>query len=174
MSETSLLLNAYYEALYELLEAEKDSLAARMENLLSQEVEARGFEGFDEETYTAYRDACEAFVEERIETYNPIGYQYTFDRSRASQAFELARQLDWYDSRGEFDALVEAARDKSRAGLSEDSLRPLAAELMREVGAFPDSSIIAAYEAKLALNKLPDYIVARAIEEIAGPQEFIQ
>ena len=174
MSEAGLLLKAYYEALYELLEAEKDSLAARIEDLLGEEVEARGFEGFDEETYTAYRDACEAFVEERIETYNPIGYQYTFDRSRALEAFELGRQLDWYDSLGEFEVLVEAARDKAQAGLSEDNLRPLASELMREVGAFPDRSIIVAYEAKPALNKLPDYIVARAIEEIARPQEFMQ
>jgi hypothetical protein len=34
------------------------------------------------------------------------------------------------------------------------------------VGAFPDKSIISAYEADPALGKLPDYVVARAIEEI--------
>jgi len=42
----------------------------------------------------------------------------------------------------------------------------LAAELITQVGAFPDKSIIAGYEAKPGLRKLPDYIVARAIEEI--------
>jgi len=57
MSETGLLLKAYYEALYELLEANRESLSARIAELLSQEVEKRGFEDFDEEKHTAYRDA---------------------------------------------------------------------------------------------------------------------
>jgi len=35
-----------------------------------------------------------------------------------------------------------------------------------DVGAFPDKSIILAYEADPALGKLPDYVVARSIEEI--------
>ncbi len=47
MNETSLLLKAYYEALYERLEAKKDLLAARVEELLTEEVEKRGFEDFD-------------------------------------------------------------------------------------------------------------------------------
>jgi hypothetical protein len=107
-----------------------------------------------------------AFVDERIETYNPIGIQYLFDRSRAKEAFELELQLDWYDSRAEFEALVEAARSKAQTDVTEDRLRPLAEELIKDVGAFPDKSIIAAYEAKPGLRKLPDYVVARAIEEI--------
>lgn len=174
MSEANLLLKAYYEALYELLEAKKDSLAARIEELLTEEIEKRGFENFDQDKYAAYKDASLAFVDERIETYNPIGYQYTFDRTRALDAFELELQINWYDSRGEFEALVEAARDKAQAGLTDGNLRPLAEELIKQVGAFPDGSIISTYEAQPALNKLPDYIVARVIEEIArsegGPQ----
>ena len=165
MGETKLLLHAYYEVLHERLEAQKGLLAGRIEELLAEEVAARGFEDFDEEKYAAYRDACLAFVDERAEAYNPIGIQYLYDRDRAKDAFELDLQLDWYDSRAEFEALVEAARGKA-AGVTEESLRPLAEELIEEVGMFPDKSIIAAYQAKPALRKLPDYIVARTIEEI--------
>ena len=46
-----------------------------------------------------------------------------------------------------------------------EKLRQIAEKLIEAVGAFPDRSIITAYEAKPGLNKLPDYIVARAIEE---------
>ncbi len=165
MGETKVLLHAYYEVLHERLEAQKELLAGRIEELLAEEVAARGFEDFDEEKYAAYRDACLAFVDERVETYNPIGIQYLYDRDRAKDAFELELQLDWYDSRAEFEALVEAARAKAQ-DVTEQSLRQLAEELIEQVGVFPDKSIIAAYQAKPALNRLPDYIVARTIEEI--------
>ena len=166
MKAANLLLKAYYEALYERLEAKKDLLTARIEKLLTEEVEKRGFEDFDEDKYTAYRDACLAFVDERMESYNPIGIQYTFDRTRAWEAFELELQLNWYDSRAEFEALVEAARRKAEAEMPGERMRKLADELIAEVGAYPDNSIISAYEAKPGLQKLPDYIVGRAIEEI--------
>jgi len=166
-----LLLKAYYEALYELLESNKESLAARIEKLLREEVEHRGFEDFGREKYAAYRDACLAFIDERIEMYNPIGFQYVFDRSRAMEAFELELQLNWYDSRAEFTDLVAAAREKARAGLTDEDLRSMAEELIREAGAFPDSSIISGYQAGPLLQKLPDYIVARAIEEIIAPEK---
>lgn len=166
MNETKFLLQAYYEILYERLEAQKELLARRIEELLAEEVAFRGFENFGEEKYAAYRDACLAFVDERIEAYNPIGIQYLYDRSRAKEAFELELQLNWYDSRAEFEALVEAARSMAEPDVTEEKLRPLAEELIKEVGAFPDKSIISAYEAKPALNKLPDYVVARTIEEI--------
>ena len=159
-------MNAYYETLYERLESNRGVLAARIEELLKQEVVKGGFADFDNDKYAAYRDACLAFVEERIETYNPVGIQYTFDRIRAKEARELELQLDWYDSSAEFDALVRAVRDKTEAELTEQSMTELADELIRECGAFPDKSIISAYEAEPALSKLPDYIVARATEEI--------
>ena len=166
MSETSLLLKAYYEALYERLQANKEILSKRIDELLAKEATERGFDDFDEDKYAAYRDACLAFVDERIELYNPFGIQYTFDRTRAREAFELELQLDWYDSREEFEALVEAARNKVKEGVTQERLRPLADELIEELGAFPDKSIISSYEAEPALRKLPDYIVARTIEEI--------
>jgi len=165
MNETNLLLKAYYEALYEHLEANKELLATKIEKLLKEEIVKRGFGDFDEEKYTAYRDACLAFVDERLETYNPIGIQYTFDRIRAKEAAELELQLNWYDSRAEFEALAEAVRSKAEVEMTEERMRNLTDELIREVGAFPDRSIISAYEAKPALGKLPDCIVARAIEE---------
>ena len=166
MSETSVLLKAYYEALYDRLETRKELLAGRIDELLAEEVGLREFEDFDREKSAAYRDACLAFVDERIELYNPFGIQYVFDRSRAKDAFELELQLNWYDSRPEFEALVEAARGKTEPDVTPERLRLLAEELIKTVGAFPDRSIIAAYEAKPGLNKLPDYIVARVIEEI--------
>jgi hypothetical protein len=166
MNETSLLLRAYFEALYERLEAGKDLLPARIDELLAEEIAERGFENFDEEKYAAYRDACLAFVDERLEAYNPIGIQYLFDRTRAKDAFELELQLNWYNSQAEFEALVEAARSKAESGLTEENLRQLAEELIEQVRAFPDNSIISAYQAQPGLRKLPDYVVARAIEEI--------
>jgi hypothetical protein len=166
MNGTNLLLKAYYEALYERLQASKELMVTRIEELLAKEIAERGFENFDEDKYTAYKDACLAFVDERIETYNPIGIQYTFDRTRFREAFELELQLDWYDSRAEFEALVEAAHNKANVGLGDDTLRPMAEDLIKEAGAFPDKSIISAYEAEPGLRKLPDYIVARTIEEV--------
>ena len=166
MNKTSLLLKAYYEALYERLQSNKGLLATRIEELLTEEIAKRGFEDIDEAKYAAYKDACIAFVDERIETYNPFGIQYTFDRTRAMDAFELELQLDWYDSRAEFEALTEAAYKKAKTALMEEKLQLLAEELIEEAGAFPDKSIISAYEAQPGLRKLPDYIVSRAIEEI--------
>ena len=165
MSETNLLLKAYYETLYGRLEANKNLLAARIEKLLHDEISKRGFENFDGEKYAAYRDACLAFVDERIETYNPIGIQYTFDQRRAKQAFELELQLNWYDGRTEFEALVEAACSKAETSIAEERIWSLADELIKERGAYPDKSIISAYEDEPGLAKLPDYIVARVIEE---------
>jgi hypothetical protein len=166
MNGTNLLLKAYYEALYERLQVSKELLAAKIEELLAEEVTERGFENFNKDKYTAYKDACLAFVDERIETYNPIGIQYTFNRARFRKAFELELQLDWYDSRAEFEILVESAHNKAKVDLGDDTLRPMAEELIKEAGAFPDKSIISAYEVEPGLRKLPDYIVARAIEEI--------
>lgn len=166
MSETKLLLNAYYEALHDRLQANKDLLTTKIEKLLHAEFENRDFGSINQEKFDAYRDACLAFIDERIEMYNPIGIQYTFNSTGRRQAFELEFQLNFYDSRAEFESLVEAAKSKTQPDMGEQELRELADELIKDVGAFPDKSIISAYEAGPALNKLPDYIAARAIEEI--------
>jgi len=166
MSETKLLLNAYYEALHDRLDANKDLLTTKIEKLLQAEFENRDFGNIDQEKFNAYRDACLAFVDERIEMYNPIGIQYTFDSSRRRQAFELELQLNFYDSRAEFEALIQAAQGKLQALTNERGLPELADEIIKDVGAFPDKSIISAYKASPALGKLPDYVVATAIEEI--------
>jgi len=166
MIEITLLLNTYYEALYERLETRKGLLTTRVEKLLKQEIAKRKLGDFDTEKYEAYRDACLAFVDERIETYNPIGIQYIFDSSRRREAFELELQLNWYDSRAEFKALTKAAQEKADSPMSDKDVRKLVDELINEVGAFPDKSIISTYEAEPALGKLPDYVVACAIEEI--------
>ena len=166
MSETSVLLRAYYEALYERMEAQKEILAAKIDEFLAEEIEKRGFIGFNEDKYKAYRDACLAFIDERIEAYNPIGIQYVYDRSGARQVIELELQLNWYDSRNEFQLLVQTVRSKAVEDLTEERLRLLADEIIAEAGVFPDRSIISAYEEQPGLNKLPDYIVARTLEEV--------
>ncbi|OHB82958.1 MAG: hypothetical protein A2Z38_00420 [Planctomycetes bacterium RBG_19FT_COMBO_48_8] len=166
MSETSVVLRAYYEALYERMEAQKEILAAKIDEFLAEEIEKRGFAGFNEEKYQAYRDACLAFIDERIEAYNPIGIQYIYNRCSAKEVIELELQLNWYDSRNEFQSLVETARRKAVEDLTEEQLRPVAEEIIAEAGVFPDRSIISAYEEKPSLNKLPDYIVARTLEEV--------
>lgn len=168
MDEAKLLLNAYYETLYDRLAAQKESMEARIEELLRQEVKRQRFKDFNEEKYAAYLDACLAFVDERLESYNPIGIQYTFERVRAQEAVELELQLNWYDSRVELRALMEAVMDKAQAGMTEKKMRQLAKELIKQLGAYPDKSIITDYEAGPDLGKLPDYVVARAIEEVIG------
>lgn len=166
MNKAKLLLNAYYEALYEKLKADKERSGAIMKKLLLQEIKKQGFSDFNEDKYAAYLDACLAFVDERLETYNPIGIQYAFDRVRDRQAIELELQLNWYDSRAEFEALVKAVYSKAENEMSEEKMRELTEELIKEFGAYPDKSIISEYEAEPALGKLPDYIVARAIEGV--------
>ncbi len=165
MNETKVLLQAYYEILYERMEAQKKRLIGAVDELLAGEVGRQAYEGFDEEKFAAYREACLAFVDERIEAYNPTGLQYLYDREVAKGAFKLELQLNWYDSRAEFDSLVRQARSKS-ANMSDENVHKLAAELLEQMGAFPDKSIIAGYEAQPGLQKLPDYIVARSIERV--------
>lgn len=165
MNETKILLQAYYETLYNRLESGKPLIAARIDKMLAEEVEKWGYEGFDEQKHAAYRDACLAFVDERIEAYNPTGLQYLFDREVAKGAFKLELQLDWFDSRAEFEALVAEARRRS-TDMTDENVHALAEELIGQVGAFPDKSIIAGYEAEPALQKLPDYVVAGVIEQV--------
>jgi len=101
-----------------------------------------------------------------MEAYNPIGIQYTFDHTRRHEAAKLEFQLDWFDSSDEFKLLVKSATAEAEPKMTDKRLTWLVDKLIRQIGAFPDSSIITAYQASPALSKLPDYVVARAIEEI--------
>jgi FKBP-type peptidyl-prolyl cis-trans isomerase (trigger factor) len=166
MKNSELLLNAYYEALYELLESNKNQLVAKVDQLLRQEISKQSFQGLNEDKYDAYRDACLAFIDERIESYNPVGFQYTFDSIRSAELYDLELQLNWYDSRTEFEALLDAVRSRAMVQATDERLRELAEELIKQFGAFPDRSIIITYETEPALDKLPDYIVSLAIEEM--------
>ncbi len=167
MTKTELLLRAYWEMLYERLEAGKAVVRQRIDALLRDEAAAKKFPALDvEEKYQTCREACLAFVEERIESYNPLGVQYTFDRTERAGAAALGFELDWYGGKEEFERLVAAAREKARPEMLDEQMRETAAQLIRERGAYPDKSIIARYELSPAMGKLPDYVVARAIEEI--------
>ena len=171
MSALRLLLRAYYERLYERLEAGRADLVERIGELLAAELERQGHGSMEAEKVEAYREACLAFVTERLETYNPVGIQYTFDRRTSRLAAELEFQLDWYDSRGEHHGLVAAARGLGGEEMSDDLLREAADALIGQVGAFPDRSIIAGYGEKPTLQKLPDYVVALAIEQVICGRE---
>lgn len=168
MNETKLLLNTYYEILHNLLVSGRQLLVENIDKLLQSEFANTYMGNIDQTKFEAYRDACLAFVDERTEMYNPIGIQYTFDSSRRKQAFELELQLNWFDSRAEFKALLEAAQTKLQVRTNEQQLQELANELIKDHGAFPDKSIIAAYKDCPALGKLPDYIVAKAIEVLTA------
>lgn len=168
MSQTNILLSCYYETLHDLLVENKNILINRINNVLKDAVNTSGFQKLTRDAYEAYWEACLAFIEERIETYNPIGIQYTYGRERRKEAFELEMQLDWYDSRNEYKELVDAAYKKAEFMTSDESMEEKAKELIKEVGAFPDKSIIAGFKAKPALNKLPDYVVSLIIEEHIG------
>jgi AcrR family transcriptional regulator len=166
MSPAHLLLKAYYERLYERLAARREQLLARLAERLPAEIARRGFPDLDAAKRDAYREACIAFIDERLETYNPIGIQYTFGRGPSRAAAELEFQLNWYDSRPEFADLVTAAHALAGAGVPDEALPELADELITQVGAFPDRSILATYAEEPTLQKLPDYLVACVIEEI--------
>lgn len=163
MTEAGLLLRAYYEILYERLSTGRDRLIRFIKAHLPGELSDRDFPGYTPRKYGAYEEACLAFVEERLEAYNPIGIQYTFARPRAKTAAQLEFQLDWFDSRAEFKSLCKAARIKAEQDMTDARLRELGGELVLEMGAFPNQSVIAAYEAEPALNRVPDYVVAQAI-----------
>ena len=170
MNPTRLLLNAYYECLYEQLHSQKTLIDTRVEQLLREEISLRQFDLFDREKFTAYLEAARAFVLERIETYNPIGLQYTFDSVGAEETLQFEAQLNWYDSRPEFESLWAAAHAQAQPSMSQQKMRQLARELIRQQGAYPDKTIISTYQAQPSLQKLPDYIVARALEQILREQ----
>lgn len=166
MTPASLLLKVYYERLHERMAANRSRLLVRIDELLTDEIARRGFGGIDAEKLAAYREACEAFLDERLEMYNPIGIQYTFGDGPSPLAAELELQLNWYDSRTEFRDLVATARSLVAQGVSDETMSGLADELIRRAGAFPDRSIVTAYRAEPTRQKLPDYVVARGIEEV--------
>lgn len=166
MNPGGLLLRAYYERLCERMQEGRDRLIARVGELLPAEVARQDFGHMEADRLEAYREACVAFLDERLESYNPIGIQYTFGGTSSRTAAELEFELNWYNSRPEFADLVAAARSLAGAGVLDEDLRDLADDLIRQVGAYPDTSILATYALEPTLQKLPDYIVACVIEEV--------
>ena len=166
MGEVKAILMAYYERLYEKLENSRDILTQKVKRILSEEIAIGGYGDFNGEKYAAYEQACLAFVDERIEAYNPTGVQYTFDNIRCKMVDELELKLNWYDSEAEFAYLLAAVHKKAELAVDDTRIRELADEIILEQGAFPDMSIIARYEREPGLSKLPDYVASRAIEEL--------
>ena len=171
MNPTRIILNAYFERLCDLLEAAEHLAHDRIKELLTNEINKRNFNITDPEKFTAYLEAATAFFAERLESYNPIGIQWTMPTPTAEEAFQIESILDWYDSRPEFDTLCRAAHQKAQH-LDQSSndpatpLQKLADELIKKCGAYPNKSIIQTYQSHPQLNHLPDYIVSRLIEQI--------
>ena len=166
MNPAAILLRAYYETLHGLLIENRDRIEAVLNKALAEGFADLNPSGFDAEKFDAYRDAALSFLAERIEMYNPIGIQYTFERVPTGLARQLELQLNWYDSTAEFEALRQAARRLAEPDMTDERLKQLAGELIGLCGAFPDKSIIAAYQQGPALSKLPDHALAKAIEQI--------
>ena len=171
MNPTRIVLNAYFERLCDLLEGAKPRTDERLKKLLDDEIDEKNYPITEAEKFTAYLEAAAAFFDERLESYNPIGIQWTMPTPTTEEAFQIESILDWYDSRPEFDTLCRAARQKAQrldAG-SEDPdqlLQKLSEELINQCGAYPDKSIIQTYQTHPQLNHLPDYIVSCLIEQI--------
>ena len=168
MNPTTILLRAYYETLHNFLVENKGHIEAAINKAVAAELKTLKPADFNAEKLDAYRDAAVAFLDERIETYNPIGIQYTFDRIPTHLAGQLELQLNWFDSTAEFEQLKQTAVELAEPATSDDRLKELANELIRRSGAFPDGSIVSAYHADPAPSKLPDYALAKAIEELIG------
>jgi len=167
MNAVDLVLRAYWERLHEKLIEQSEAIEAQIGPLLDEEIDRRGYRDLAEHRrYEAYHEACVAFLAERIEAYNPIGIQYTFDKARRKAAFELEQGLEWYSSKAEWEELVDGARARAEVLSGDEALGEAAAELIEEMGAYPDRSIISVYEQSPGLQKLPDYVVARAIEAV--------
>jgi len=164
MNDATILMHAYFEALHERLEAARGLVAADIEAMLPTAAKAFPQANLDIEKLDAYKEAALAFLEERIETYNPVGIQFLFDRPRSKEAFQMELQLNWYDSTAEFTQLAAAVAEMARPAVADADIGRFADTLIARFGAFPDRSIIAAYEAAPALHKLPDYLLARAVE----------
>jgi len=166
MNPTALLLRAYYEALHDFLIENRDRTKTAMNKTIAAELKKLKPADFNADKFDAYCEAAVAFLEERIEAYNPLGIQYTFDRPPTKLAQQLELQLNWFDSTKEFEELRQTAAALAEADMSDERLKELARRLVHRAGAFPDKTIIVAYEAAPALQKLPDYALAKSIEEI--------
>ena len=171
MNPTRIVLNAYFERLCDRLEGAKPHISERLKARLNDEINERNYHIAEAEKFTAYLEAAVAFFDERLESYNPIGIQWTMPTPTVDETFQIESALDWYDSRPEFDVLCRAARRKARRLDVEtkdpDRLLPeLADELIDECGAYPDKTIIQTYRNRPRLNRLPDYLVSCLIEQI--------
>ncbi len=169
MNASRILMNAYIETLYERLCRRKETCIEQMKPLLYCEIDAQQFDLHRPDKFEAYLEACVAFLDERLESYNPIGLQWTFPQTTVKEAFEMEAIVDWYDSHEEFEHLCRCIESKLHPyhdeGLSEETIRRLAAELVTEHGAYPNQSIIETYRDRPQKNHLPDLIVATAIEK---------
>ena len=143
---------------------------AAVEEFIPGRIRRELLSGWDEENEAvikAYADAAASFIDERL-------YSYRLDHidrflqaaSRGistEDAASLEISLDWYDCREEkkeIDRFIETGLNLMRPG------GDIAESLLDDFGAFPDKTIIEAYEKAPAKNHLPDYALALSLERV--------
>lgn len=169
MEQERLILNAYYESLHDILLERRGRVIDAIKKILPAELAKFG--PYTSEDFDAYFEAALAFLDERLEMYNPFGFQYTFGNLYSELALKLELQLSWFDSSKEFEILQSAVDDIIKLGFDEKNLNDYARSLISRLGAFPDKSIIDTYRLKPAVNHLPDFLLASAIEQTLHLQD---
>ena len=109
-------------------------------------------------------DVCSLFLQERIEEYNPFGYQSLFNHFTSDEVKEIELQLNWYDSREELIKLCEIVGEFAETDMTDVRRKELAVKIIYVKGAFPNASIISSYLEEPSLKRLPDYILAKVME----------
>jgi len=164
MESKRLIFNAYYEFLYNTLLERRERISDTIKNLLPAELSHFG--PYSSDNFDAYFDACLAFLDERLEMYNPFGVQYTFDNLHSAFAKKLELQLSWFDSSREFEDLEGAVDEILALGFDENKLDDYVGRLVLRFGAYPDRSIIDSFRLNPAARKLPDFLLAQSIEQV--------
>ena len=166
MNSAKILIEAYFEKLHQILSTNKSALQARVDKIIQLEVRSKGFDLSDREKLCSYQQTSYAFIEERIEMYNPIGIQRAYPPHQRKAAAEFEFEIDWYNSRAEFQQLLETASEITKPDMNDAEIKKAVSRLIQLFPAYPDGSIITGYKDRPDLLHLPDYAVSKAIEEL--------
>ena len=175
MNSLKMLINAYYERLYELIEPQRELCLVRIEQVVRNEAELHWSEELTGERLKAHVEAANAFLEERLEMYNPIGLQYAYGSSSQSEVFSLEAALDWYNSQQEYHSLCKRAMNllgETKGRFSDQDISLRANQMILDCGAYPNQSILGQYSRRPQPNHLPDFAVAKCIEELLESLRF--
>ena len=156
--------DAYYVRLRLIISSARAGIEKSIREEIRDEFLSRWPESRDE-VIDAYADAAVSFIEERLYAYGLSSIdRFLMAASRGVSPGDLASleiSIDWYEcspEKEEIDARIEKGLNLMRAA------DEIVEGLLREFGAFPDRTIIKAYDKAPAKNHLPDYALALALE----------